>query len=300
MKQFNLVDLGQVMHECENEIRDPKISDDAAYKVVLADISQKIEESLKRLTDEVSSLIGTEYEWRGNVREIGEADLYDFVREMKVHNVDPAVIARYVDTIAAMPIRDCFYSFERELRELTAVMDKQVKPVRFTGGNPRVLTQPIQEFLFSLTHICRNIADHGIEPPVTRMARGKDAAGLVTVAFALLDGEQGDDKWLQIQISDDGNGIDPARVRAKLYSSDPEGTWRFEDDQTVIQRIFSWNFTTTDTVTTMSGRGIGMETVKQEVVKLGGSIHVSSQLYKGATFDIRIPYKLDMNCLLTN
>ncbi len=295
VKQFNLVDLGNVMTEAENDLRAPTIVDDGTFLAALAQSSQKISDALARLVDEVSNLIGTEYEWRGNVREIGEADLYAFARELKESTVAHPLLAHFVESIVAIPLRDCFYSFERELRELSGMVEKQIKPVRFSGANPRVLTQPMQEFLFSLTHICRNIVDHGIEPPVTRMARGKDPAGLVTITFDVVPDQDTGEKWLHIVIADDGNGIDPARVRAKLYSADPEGSWRFEDDHTVIQRIFTWNFTTTEAVTSLSGRGIGMEAVEMEVKKLGGSIHVASQLYKGATFDIKIPYKLDLS-----
>lgn len=299
VKQFNLVDFGEVMHVAENELRDPEIKRDEDFAEKLVQVRIKIADALSRVTDEVSGLIGTEYEWRGNVREIGEEDIYGFARAMKEMDVREEVIEKYLQDIAAVPIRDCFHSFEREMRELAGVMDKQVKPIKFLGSNPRVLTKPLQEFLFSLTHICRNIIDHGIETPVTRMARGKDAAGLVTITCQLLkeEGRRGD--ILQIVIDDDGNGIDPSRVRAKLLSIDPEGAWRFEDDQAVIQHIFTWNFSTSESVTNISGRGIGMEAVELEVKKLGGTIRVNSQLYHGASFDIRIPYKFDSTWMVS-
>ena len=298
VKQFNLVDFGEIMHVCENDLRDPMISTDAEFVARLEIARQKIGDALARVKEEVSSLIGTEYEWRGNVREIGEEEIYAFAQEMKKNSVDRAVIELYLQKIAAVPIKDCFHSFEREMRELASIMDKQVKPIKFMGSNPRVLTKPIQDLLFAFTHICRNIVDHGIETPVTRMARGKDPAGLVTITCNVVNDDPDAQSILQVIITDDGNGIDPSRVRAKLSSIDPEGAWRFEDDQAVIQRIFGWNFSTSDTVTTISGRGVGMEAVEQEVKKLGGTIHVSSQLYKGASFDIRIPYTFDMDWAL--
>ncbi len=292
VKQFNLVDFGEVMHAAESELRDSDVNSDEVFVARLSEVRRKIGDALARVTDEVSSLIGTEYEWRGNVREIGEDDIYNFAHEMRSNKVDESVVSLYLSRIAAVPIRDCFHSFERELRELASVLDKQVKPIKFVGNNPRVLTRPIQELLFSFTHICRNIVDHGIETPVTRMARGKDAAGQVTITCALLhEGEVGAEQ-LQILIADDGNGIDPSRVRAKLAAADPDGDWRFEDDQTVIQRIFLPNFTTADSVTTISGRGIGMEAVKSEVDKLGGVLRVTSELYRGACFDIKVPHRL--------
>lgn len=295
VKQFNLVDFGETIHDVESELRNPEIMDDKQFYERLQEGRKKISNALLHVTDEVSSLIGTEYEWRGNVREIGEAELYAFAQELAQAGADKNLVRKYLGSIVAVPIHDCFRPFERELRELAIMTDKQIKPIKYVGTNPRVLALPMQEFLFSLTHICRNIIDHGIEPPVTRMARGKEAAGLVTVSCLVAPDESSPSgAWLQILISDDGNGIDPSRVRAKLSGIDPEGSWRFEDDQTVIQRILSWGFTTNEAVTSMSGRGVGTEVVDMEVKKLGGSIKVSSVLYKGASFEIRIPYTLDL------
>lgn len=299
VKHFNLFDLAEIIHEVENDMRSPLITDDISFFRQLQKGRQKISEALLRVTDEVGSLVGGEHEWRGNVREIEERELYAFAEEMAKQHADPVLIQHYLSSIAAVPVRDCFHSFERELQELSTVLDKQIKPVRFTGSNPRVLTQPIQEFLFSLTHICRNIVDHGIEAPVTRMARSKDPAGQVRIHADIVPRSNGQGDWLHLIISDDGNGIDPSRIRAKLAAIDPEGSWRFEDDQTIIQRIFSWGFSTNEDVTTMSGRGVGLEAVEREVKLLGGTIRVSSELYKGASFDIRIPYSLDIKQIIS-
>lgn len=298
VKQFNLVEFGEIMHVVENDLRDPMMETDDTFLSKLSTAREKISDALKSVTDEVSSLIGTEYEWRGNVREIGEDDIYAFARVLREKGVDDEIIREFLTRIASVPIRDCFHSFEREMRELASMLDKQVKPIKYKGSNPRVLTKTMQEFLFSLTHICRNIVDHGIEAPVTRMARGKDAAGTVVILCDVLHNVPGMGEALQIVISDDGNGIDPSRVRAKLSAIDPEGPWRYEDDQAVIQRIFTWNFSTSETVTTISGRGIGMEAVELEVKKLGGSIRVSSELYKGTSFEIRVPFDINIDLAL--
>lgn len=295
VKQFNLIDLGEVIHESENYLRDPTVTTDALFLPRLHETREKIGDALARVTDEVSSLIGTEYEWRGNVHEIGEDDIYAFAEHLEKMQASPQIISRYLEDIAAVPVRDCFRSFERELRELAAIVDKQVKPIKYLGSNPRVLTRPIQELLFSFTHICRNIVDHGIETPVTRMARGKDPAGQVTITADIID-DTNNGQLLQIYIADDGNGIDPSRVRAKLATTDPEGSWRFEDDQAVIQRVLSWGFTTKEKVTLLSGRGVGMEAVEAEVAKLGGTIRIFSELYRGTRFEIRVPYCMGLAC----
>lgn len=297
IKQFNLLDLADEIHSLENDLRSPLITDDSSFLIALHAGRQRVADAMLKVTDEVRELIGGEHEWRGNVREIEEKDLYAFALDMKRHGADAKLIQQYLSTVAAVPIRDCFHSFERELQELATMLDKQIKPIRFMGDNPRVLTRPMQDFLFSLTHISRNIMDHGIEAPITRMARSKDPAGLITIIAKVEQDEKKENEWLQIIISDDGNGIDPSRIRAKLATIDPEGAWRFEDDQAVMQRIFSWGFSTREDVTTISGRGVGLEAVEREVRLLGGTIRVSSELYQGASFEIRLPYCLDIRLI---
>jgi two-component system chemotaxis sensor kinase CheA len=294
VKHFHLDQLGTVIHDLEIDFRGNDMKSDTAFQARLTLGKAQISNGLNAIMTQVQELIGQDYEGRGNMHEVGEKALYDFAYEMQAKHADPALVRRYLGTIAAVPSVDCFRQFERELSDLAEITGKQVKAVRYTGSNPRILTQPIQEFLFSLTHICRNIIDHGIETSVTRLARGKDPAGQVSIHVDTVFGGDTDEETLHIIISDDGNGIDPSRIRAKLATIDPLGTWRNEDDQTVIQHIFSFGFSTRDALTELSGQGVGMEAVEREVKNLGGSIRVVSELYRGTRIEIRIPYILDL------
>jgi two-component system, chemotaxis family, sensor kinase CheA len=295
VRHFHLENLGDIIHQTEANLRSDSIKTDADFQRYLSESKKEIEEALRDVLNYVYDLIGQDYEGRGNMHEVEESALYDFAHQLKVQNVDPTLLRRFLTTIVALPAKECFRQFERELRDLSEITGRQVKPVRYTGSNPRVLTHSIQDFLFSLTHVCRNIIDHGIEPPVSRLARGKDPAGQVSIHTDIVLDEENKREMLQIIISDDGNGVDPSRVRAKLAMIDPQGSWRQEDDQTVIQHIFSWGFSTNENVTNLSGRGVGMEAVEREVKLLGGSIKVYSELYHGARFDIRLPYTLELD-----
>jgi two-component system chemotaxis sensor kinase CheA len=292
VKHFNLGELGEIVHKLEIDLRSDDVKSEEAFRARLNEGRQKIADALARIKNEVRDLVGHDYEWRGNMHEVEETAIYDFAREMMERKADPELVRRFLSTVAAVPVNDCFRAFERELIDLAEIVGKQVKPIRFTGSNPRILTQPMQEFLFSLTHICRNIVDHGIEAPITRLARGKDPAGQVSIHSEIVPDDSRRD-WLHLVISDDGNGIDPSRVRAKLGVIEPQGAWRHEDDKTIIQRIFSWGFSTRDDVSDLSGQGVGMEAVEREVKLLGGSIMVQSELYKGTRFDIRLPHVLE-------
>lgn len=295
VKHFHLDVLAKTVSELETSLRAEALISDDAFLKELASGKKHIETDLAAVMLQVNELIGHDYEGRGNMREISEAILYDFARDMEEKNVDPLIVRRFLTDIAAVPAYECFRLFEREVRDLAEIIGKQIKPIRYTGSNPRVLILPIQEFLFSLTHISRNIIDHGIEASVTRLARGKDPAGQISVHIETLQEESNGKEWLQIIIADDGNGIDPAKVREKLEKTDPLGSWREQDDATVIQNIFSWGFSTRDKITDLSGRGVGMEAVHREVKLLGGDIRVYSEVSKGTRFDIRIPYSFNFS-----
>lgn len=288
VRHFDLLKFGTLIHEIESQIRSSTIETDTDLQLLVATAHDAIAAEFGRVLVEVRDLIGEEEEGRGNIYEISEDKIYEFAEHLKSLKIDTALLAAYYRQIAAVPIRSCLLGFERELIEMAQQMDKNIKPVVYSGGNVPVLARPLQGLFFSLTHISRNIIDHGIEPPVTRLARQKDAAGQIAVEVAV---EQ--DAWLVLRIRDDGAGIDPNRIRQKMAALEPDGKWRFEDDQQIIQHIFGWGVSTRDGVSQVSGRGVGLEAVLREVEELGGSITVQSEIYRGTCFTLRIPYRME-------
>lgn len=288
VRHFELLKLGSLIHEVESRIRNEPPETDTDLMLLLATTHDAIAAEFGRVLMEVRALIGVEEEQRGTIYEIPEDDIYAFAAALEQSSACRHLMADYCRDIASQPIRSCFLGFERELIELAQLMDKNLKPLQFTGGETKILARPLKDFFFSLTHISRNIIDHGIEPPVTRMARHKDAAGQVSVSVIV------EQEWLTMIIADDGAGIDPNRLRQKFAASDPEGAWRFEDDSTIIQRIFGSGVSTRDGVTEISGRGVGLEVVLAEVQKLGGSVKVTSEIYAGTQFTIRLPFQTSL------
>ena len=139
-----------------------------------------------------------------------------------------------------------------------------------------------------MTHIVRNAVDHGIEEPEVRIAAGKPAEGVVSVR-AYHEGGQ-----VTIEMSDDGAGIELEAVRAKaveLASMTPEQAARMSE-RDVVDLLFVPGFSTADHVTNVSGRGVGMDVVRTNIERIGGSIDVSSRSGEGTTFKIRIPLTL--------
>ena len=294
VKHFHLDALGSVIHRMEAELRASNINSDIEFHERLKKGCADIDACVRAVLKQIEDLIGQDFEGRADIREITEDAIYDFARAMRDQKAPLELIRHYLLTIAAVPVNEAFRQFEREIKDLAEIMGKRIKPVVYTGSNPRVLLQPMQGFFMSIMHISRNIIDHGIEPAVTRLARGKEPAGSVSIHTDLIDNPLSGRKMLQILISDDGNGIDPALVRARLEKIDPEGSWRFDDDETIIQRITQWEVSTREQITDLSGRGVGMEAVDREVRMLGGTMRVTSELYRNTRFDIRIPYNLDV------
>ncbi|MFA5041177.1 MAG: ATP-binding protein [Bdellovibrionales bacterium] len=293
VKHFHLKNLAETVHSLETELRSDEITSDKEFQDILEAGRICIDRELSIVLDNIKDLIGQDYERRGNTREIEETALYNFALVMNVAGVSADVVDHYLRFIVAVPIQDCLRQFERELMDLAEITGKQVKPIRYTGSNPPILLRDYQAMLFSLTHICRNIIDHGIEPSVTRLARGKDPAGLVIIDADVKADDQ-DKKWLTLSISDDGGGIDASRVREKMTLMEPGTQWRDVDDHTIIQSIFMFGVSTRDDVTDLSGRGVGMNVVKREVEAMGGQITVFSVPESGTRFEIRVPYSLSI------
>jgi two-component system chemotaxis sensor kinase CheA len=137
-----------------------------------------------------------------------------------------------------------------------------------------------------LTHLIRNAVDHGIESAEERLAAGKPAEGTLTLAAEQRSGR------ILIHITDDGKGIDRARVLAKAVEKGivaPEAQLSPED---IDQLIFAPGFSTAATITSVSGRGVGMDVVRQNVKDLGGRITIESVPGKGTTFTLALPLTL--------
>jgi two-component system chemotaxis sensor kinase CheA len=141
----------------------------------------------------------------------------------------------------------------------------------------------------------RNAVDHGIEPPAERVARGKAAEGRLFLHASHEGGK------VIIRIADDGGGIDPARVRdkavrANLISSEQAARM---SERELVNLVFLPGFSTADRVTHFSGRGVGMDVVRTNVEKIGGTVDIESQLGRGTTVKMKIPLTLAIIPALT-
>ena len=192
------------------------------------------------------------------------------------------------------PVGTLWGKFPRIVRDLAAACGKQVR-LDLDGGDTDLDKSVVEAIRDPLTHIVRNAVDHGIEPPTDRTARGKAAEGRLHLRAAHEGGK------VVIRVSDDGGGIDPARVRAKavsvgLVTADQAARL---SDREAVNVVFLPGFSTADRVTHFSGRGVGMDVVRTNVEKIGGSVDLESRPGGGTTVSMKIPLTLAIIPALT-
>lgn len=189
--------------------------------------------------------------------------------------------------VRMVPIESVVNRFPRMIRDLSKKLNKKME-LYMSGEETELDRTVIDEIGDPLMHILRNSADHGLESAEVRVGRGKPEVGSI-----YLDAYQ-DGNNVVIEVRDDGNGIDVETVKRKAVE---KGTITQEqsdlmDDNAAIQLLFRPSFSTAETVSDVSGRGVGLDVVKTKIEALGGDIEVQTEYTKGSTFTIRLPLTL--------
>ncbi len=192
-----------------------------------------------------------------------------------------------ITNIRMVPVGQLFSRFHRLVRDVSKEENKQVA-LKLSGEDAKLDKTVINEISDPLMHLVRNSVSHGIELPEAREARGKPAEGTINLnAF-----KEGDN--IIIEILDDGNGIDVQRVRETIAEKGLRSMAEIErmSDDDAIKFIFAPGFSTKKEVSSISGRGVGMDVVKTNISKLGGTIEIKTELGKGTRFSIKLPLTL--------
>jgi two-component system chemotaxis sensor kinase CheA len=185
------------------------------------------------------------------------------------------------------PIGGLWGKLPRVVRDLAVACGKQVR-VAMEGRETELDKTVIEAIKDPFVHLVRNAIDHGIEAPAARLAAGKPAEGCLTLR-AFHEGGQ-----VHLEIADDGAGIDTNRIRTKAVAQGLVGAEQAArlGERELIELIFLPGFSTAERVTRISGRGVGMDVVRSNIEKIGGTLEVATELGRGTTFRIRIPLTL--------
>ena len=232
---------------------------------------------------------------------IGELVITQAMIEQRTDTLDPMIHERLLNSVSQltrntrdlqeavmsirmMPMDFVFSRFPRMVRDLAAKLGKKVDFI--TNGAATELDKGlIERIVDPLTHLVRNSIDHGIEMPAARAAAGKSDAGRLFLSA----GHQGGN--IVIEVADDGGGLNRERILAKAAQNGLAVSDTMSDSE-VWQLIFAPGFSTAETVTDVSGRGVGMDVVKRNIAAMGGSVDIRSAKGFGTTISISLPLTL--------
>jgi two-component system, chemotaxis family, sensor kinase CheA len=198
------------------------------------------------------------------------------------------LVAELRDTtmsIRMLPIGTTFVKFNRLVRDLSGELGKEIKLIT-AGGETELDKTVIERLNDPLVHLIRNCIDHGIESPDIRLAQNKPGEGTITLS-ATHSGAS-----VLIQIKDDGAGLNADSIRSKAMELGLIGTDAALTDRDLYALIFQPGFSTAAAVTSISGRGVGMDVVKRNIDALSGTIDISSQKGSGTTITLKLPLTL--------
>ncbi len=192
------------------------------------------------------------------------------------------------------PVGTVFSKFPRVVRDLSKTLGKQCRLI-IEGQEVELDKSIIEAVGDPLTHLVRNAIDHGIEPPPVRVLAGKPAEGTITLRAFHQAGK------VNISISDDGAGIDAARIREKALARRIIAAEQAREmsDREVLQLIFLPGFSLAEKVTQLSGRGVGMDVVKTNIERLGGTVNVETIPGSGTRLTVKLPLTLAIVPALT-
>ena len=185
------------------------------------------------------------------------------------------------------PIGSAWAKFPRLIRDLSMELNKSIE-LEMVGAETELDRQLLEMIKDPLTHMVRNSCDHGLEGPEERLAAGKEEHGTVVLSAYHEGGH------IIIKITDNGRGINIDRVKQKCIDNMVATEAEIEalSDQQIMQYIFKPGFSTAEKVTAVSGRGVGMDVVRTNIEKIGGTVDLTSEPGNGSVFSIKIPLTL--------
>ncbi len=216
--------------------------------------------------------------------QLAEADAFD--RRL---GTTTARVHREVILTRMRPLADGVQGFQRMVRDLARATGKKVE-LRIHGLRTELDRDVLEKLEAPLTHLIRNAIDHGIEPPAERRARNKPEHGTVQLAASYSGG------MLLIVLEDDGRGVDIEQLKRKIVErglTPADMVERLNVDE-LIEFLFLPKFSTRDTLTELSGRGVGLDIVREAVQALGGTVKTSTNPGRGARFTLHLPITLSL------
>jgi two-component system chemotaxis sensor kinase CheA len=242
-------------------------------------------DKIDRVVNMVGELVITQSMLTQQMDETLRARYQELVRGLEVLAQTTRGLQDSVMSIRAQPVKTVFSRMPRLVRELVSRTGKKIR-LETSGENTEIDKTVIEQLSDPLTHMIRNSADHGIEPPAVRVAAGKPETGTIKLSAEQAGGN------ILIMVEDDGGGINRERVLQVARDRMVVGPDTQLTEDQIDQLIFAPGFSTAATVSDISGRGVGMDVVLSNIKKIGGSVLVKSWPGRGTRMTLRLPLTL--------
>lgn len=283
-QSFALTHMGRLFHDMEDHVMEQNRA------VIDPDLFQSLIEEYNKADLIGQELFGEGFMKSGQVR-LMEFDVLQKMKDMVLSlPKDMAgaeqLSAFFNDEILSLPASACFSNFKSELLRIAELQGKPEPDIKFLNGDTRMVPNDYQGFFDSLIHLARNIIDHGIEGPSQRRNKGKAEHGSITIDVQKTGAHES--PFYTITIFDDGAGFNIPNIRKRLEAQSGENIKNLSD-QEILQNIFNADFSTSNKVSTMSGRGVGLSAIRKEVEKIGGNVRAEIDGSAGARFVFMIP-----------
>ncbi len=235
--------------------------------------------------------------WLARRAEEESLSVRELAREIKDRQALVSRIAEAMQgavmAVRMLPVEQVFQRFPRLVRDIARRLDKQVELV-LEGGETEADKTVVEALADPLVHMVRNSLDHGIETPAERMAAGKPEQGTLRLSAVA------DNDHVVIRVADDGRGLDPSRLRARVVEKGllDAGRAAALSDEEACQLIFLPGFSTASEVSDLSGRGVGMDVVRSTIERVGGRLTLVSRKGEGTLFEIILPLSMAVTRLM--
>jgi two-component system, chemotaxis family, sensor kinase CheA len=274
-----------VVNQTENEktINKNEVSEIQTKSVIETSIRVHVQ-ILDKIIDTVGELVLKRNQILQFANHHGNNDLYKLTQEL---NIITSELQNDIMTTRMQPVGNVIGKFDRMVRDYARESGKKIK-LKLVGQDTELDRTLLDSTRDPLTHIVRNCIDHGIEIPEVRSTKGKDPEGTVLIRAYHESGQ------VTIEVQDDGQGLSKNKIIAKALEKklfDQSGVNALSEED-AFQLIFHPGFSTAETVTKVSGRGVGMDVVKTNIEKIGGAVFLSSVDGKGTTIKLKIPLTL--------
>lgn len=282
---FSIKNLADNAHQAENILSELRLSWSEQNRTALIKKVKELHADFTHFKKQTEEVLGSKSLQQERTIEIPLSRLFALSESLRAHEMPTPEAATEVLHLAMRPASEILGFYNDVLEQTAAKLDKKIAPLKFQS-DLQILPEPYQNLFGTFVHLFRNAVDHGIETPDYRLEQGKPESGIITIDFKLLG--QYPLQNMQILISDDGHGISPEKIRSKMQEKGLN-TQNLSDED-VLQTIFNAHFSTSENVTDISGRGVGLDAVKESAEKMGGRVWVASEKNKGTQFFIEVPY----------